>query len=498
MTLEELFTDWRRLLATVPTVDAKAAMFSSLAQNAAGYVARGLDRAKTVDELYDIAVSNGIVEARGIDTVQVVISDAFVQAQYEGDNILRMPKARGGNGVADDSIAAINPFPIDGASLPRRPWMLPGLLLRGQVTLMVAPPGSGKSLLTLQLAMVCAAGLPEWAGWRPRGAFRSLVINVEEDETEMRRRLLGAQMKMGIEQSRLSGIYIAQASSIVVATADSRTKTVTATPMLEKIAQTIIRLKIDIVIVDPFAETFAGDENSNSELKWAAVLWREVSRRTNCAVLLVHHAKKYSAQMAGDMDAARGGGALSGVARVVCTLFGMTSDEAKGFGVADEERVRYLRFDDAKANLSLMSGSARWFEKHSVSLGNAGDGLPADEVGVLMPWAPPSIWDDMPEDKSNLILEEIGIGVRNDDGCPSGDPYSPTKKGGSKRWVGLLIQRVLECSEASAREVVDTWTANGLLVTYLAPTSSSKGNNRECLRVDLTKRPGTVVEEAFL
>ena len=107
----------------------------------------------------------------------------------------------------------------------------------------------------------------------------------------------------------------------MVARADSRTKTVIATPVLDQIIQTIIELKIDIVIVDPFAETFAGDENSNSELKWAGVLWREVARRTNAAVLIVHHAKKYASNMAGDLDAWRGGGALSGVARICRRCF---------------------------------------------------------------------------------------------------------------------------------------------------------------------------------
>ena len=115
----------------------------------------------------------------------------------------------------------------------------------------------------------------------------------------------------------------------MVAKADSRTKTVTRTPMLEAIVETILVGGFDIVIVDPFAETFAGDENSNSELKWAGVLWREVARRTNCAVMLVHHTKKYAQDMAGDMDAGRGGGSLSGVARMVGTLFPMTAKEAE-------------------------------------------------------------------------------------------------------------------------------------------------------------------------
>ena len=73
------------------------------------------------------------------------------------------------------------------------------------------------------------------------------------------------------------------------------------------------------------------------ELKWAAVLWREIARRTNCAVLLVHHTRKYASTGAGDMDAARGAGALVGVARVVSTVFTMTEPEAQAFEIDGEQ-----------------------------------------------------------------------------------------------------------------------------------------------------------------
>jgi KaiC/GvpD/RAD55 family RecA-like ATPase len=404
---------------------------------------------------------------------------------------------------APDIIECNEAFPIDGSKLPRRPWEVPGLLLRRQVTLFVAPPGIGKSLLTLQISMMCARGT-EWAGWRPRGKFRTLVINVEEDETEMRRRLHGARIVMRYE-NELKGILIAKADSIVVAKADSRTKTVTATPMLEEIIQTILAKQIDIVIVDPFAETFAGDENSNSELKWAAVLWREVARRTNCAVLLVHHAKKYAQHMAGDMDASRGGGALAGVARIVSTLFSMTEREFESYEEAIEkdfpgkaDRFRFIRYDDAKANLSLMSFGARWFCKESIGIGNAGDGLPEDEVGVLIPWAAPDPFSNIDVKKANYILDEIALGVRSDDGQPTNEPYSPTKQGGSKRWVGDLIQRELACSIKDAKKIIHKWTKNGLLIEYSAKTPSTKGQERKCLTVADVKRPGTIIEESHL
>jgi hypothetical protein len=397
------------------------------------------------------------------------------------------------------AIPIVQAFPIDGSKLPRRPWIVPGLLMRRQVTLIVAPPGSGKSLLTLQLAMICSCGMERWSDWRPRGCYRTLIVNVEEDEDEMKRRLFGAAVKMNIAQDRLSGVFLAQATSIVVAKADSRTKTVTATPILESIIQAILLAQIDIVVVDPFAETFAGDENSNSELKWAGVLWREVARRTNAAVVLVHHAKKYASHMAGDMDAGRGGGSLAGVARIVATLFTMTEEEAAAAELSKldtphDERSRYIRFDDAKANLSLLIQGARWFEKETVGIGNAGDGLPEDQVGVLVPWKPKDAIARMTIAEANAILDQLIAGCKDEDGRLT--PFCLTRRGrgSAKRWAGNVVQEVLQCDEATAKRLLDLWEKNDLISEYQAVTLNSKGAMRGCVSVNQSKRPGDTEE----
>ena len=109
------------------------------------------------------------------------------------------------------TVPLLFPFPIDGAAIPRRQWIVPGLLLRRNVTILVAPPGSGKSLLTLQLSLMMASGAP-WGGWFPRRPVKTLVINAEDDSDEMRRRLFAAreEMKLVAEDLR-NRVAIAEA-----------------------------------------------------------------------------------------------------------------------------------------------------------------------------------------------------------------------------------------------------------------------------------------------
>jgi KaiC/GvpD/RAD55 family RecA-like ATPase len=504
MTSEDRFREglanWRAVLASLGDGDleARATVFDNAAKDAAGYVAGGLPMATAIDALYDLAQAHGLVAHLGEDALQTRIAAAFAEVprQPKGPGTAPNGPAAGSNGPAHKpngpaaaDLPVVFPFPIDGTKLPRRPWLVPGLLLRRQVTLMVAPPGSGKSLLTLQLAMLCVSGMTSWAGWRPRGRYRVLIINVEEDAEEMSRRLCAAAEVMGLDQVDLQGrVVLAKTASIVVATADSRTKTVTATPMLEQVVRALMTLQIDIVVVDPFAETFAGDENSNSELKWAAVLWREVARRTNAAVMLVHHTKKYAQNMAGDPDASRGGGSLAGVARIVATLFPMTREEATAFEIDPDTHNHYLRFDDAKANLSLMSAAARWFQKQSRSLDNAGDGEPADEVGVLVPFLPPNIFDAMTTDVAKAILDEIEVGAKDDNGGSTGEPFTLRK---TKRWAVPVLQQYLQCSEQDGRKILDKWIKNGVLEEADTYVKSAK---RRRVGLHVKARPGDLIE----
>ena len=225
---------------------------------------------------------------------------------------------------------------------------------------------------------------------------------------------------------------------------------------------------------------------------------RDRTSRPIAAVLLVHHTRKFNAE-AGDMDSARGGGALVGVARIVSTLFQMTAEEAAVYDIKEEERHHYLRFDDAKANLTLVTFAARWFYKATVTLPNAGDdGEPADEIGVLMPWVPQGIFARLTPDVANAILDLITKGIAVKEDKPN-DPFCLSRRGGdNKRWAGNVIMGAVECTRDEAQKVLDTWVESGLLVEYEIATTTSKGRLRKGLRVVDGHRPGTLVSRDTL
>jgi hypothetical protein len=359
------------------------------------------------------------------------------------------------------------PMPIDGRVIPQRQWIVPGLLLRRNLSVLVAPPASGKSLLTLQLAIAIALGIP-WGGWRPRAPEKVFIINAEDDYDEMCRRLYGAVTEMGVDQAALADrIFLAETpESIVIARMDHKTKTVIRTPLVERLVETIGREGIGVTIADPFAETFEGDENSNSEVKWAGILWREVARRTASSLMLVHHTRKFATGMAGEQDASRGASALIGCARIMSTLFNMTEPEAALYQVPPEERDNYVRFDDAKSNHSA-KGVVKWFRKGSVTLPNGTPEIAGDEVGVLVPWKPPGVFGGVDLAVIGLILDRIARGVVNDNGEPTGGRWRPLAR--ADHWVGEVFISALEldgddeADRLRVRTMIKQWLDNGVL-----------------------------------
>ena len=375
---------------------------------------------------------------------------------------------------------------LDVDTIPPRQWVLPGLLIRKHLTVLGAPGGTSKSQLVIQAAIAMALGI-SWAGWRPAQRYRTLLINAEDDADEMRRRVAAACAVMGVDTRSLAGwlVLAKNPQDLVVAKVDRITGSIVVTPMAEQILATIQHHKVDVVAADPFAETFEGDENSNSDVKWVAAIWRKIARVANCAVMAVHHTAKGSQGKAGNADVVRGASALVNSARIVATMFTMSEDEATLHSISPEERTRYVRFDDAKANLHLVTAKARWFERVSHQLSNG------DSVGALRPWAPSGTFDTISTDVINTILDVLKRG-RDVDGTTYPYNLQTRHQGGgvSPSWAGYIAMQHGGADAQQAGRILEAWTKSGLL--KLIEYKNEQRQIKTGVQVDDTKRPGRV------
>ena len=179
------------------------------------------------------------------------------------------------------------------AMLPRRRWILGRNLLLGHLSLLIAPPGVGKSTLCItQAVAVCISeNLTNQVVHEPGDVW---AYNNEDDLNEMKRRLAAVLQHHKIPFPRIRGKLVLSSGDdrpLLIAKTDRR-GTVIRQPDVNGCIEFIKRNQIKLFVVDPFVETHEVEENSNEQIKVVAQMFREIARQGDCAVLLVHHTAK--------------------------------------------------------------------------------------------------------------------------------------------------------------------------------------------------------------
>ncbi|OSM04331.1 hypothetical protein MAIT1_04221 [Magnetofaba australis IT-1] len=287
--------------------------------------------------------------------------------------------------------------PFSPKDLPPEQWIIERLLCRGYVTVLVSPPGTGKSVLSLQIAAAAASGRDDLLDLAIRERTRVWLSNNEDNLILMKRRFAGIVQHFilswdeDLEIEGVSGVSINSGIErpLMMATRGSENKM--QPHDVDSVIQYIKENNIGVWIADPFLETHQAAENSNEEINRVAAMYRKVAIECNCAVLLIHHTRKEprasSVGYAGEMDSGRGASSLMGVARIVKTLYTMAKKDAESWGLEEEEHVNFIRLDDAKSNLYMTSASPNWLKRTNVELENSETVKTGrtSSVGVLVP-----------------------------------------------------------------------------------------------------------------
>lgn len=282
---------------------------------------------------------------------------------------------------------------VEPNSIPLREWLFGHLALKKKVTLLVAPGGAGKSTLSLSIAISKVTGR-NLLGMDPHGQGAVWVYNNEDDMEEMNRRVAAVLQHHGIKREEMMGekgcnLFMNSGEKQPLRIAKRNRDGVLKPEDADKLVKSIKKHNIQLLIVDPFAETHPADENSNREILEIARMYRYVAQFGDCSVILIHHTRKpdnaSSEGQSGNMDVFRGASSLGGVARIIATFFGMNSKEAKGYGIAEELRSKYVLLEYAKANMSAPGADRMWFERVSERISISMENPDGEAVGVLKP-----------------------------------------------------------------------------------------------------------------
>ena len=406
------------------------------------------------------------------DTLDQIIETGWRQEQERQAEIRRAYDAGGarpklkvvsdnGNDQKTNGKLVLRPARLpDPQTLHPRAWLYGTQLIRGYVTVLVAPGGTGKSAYAMAVAMSLASRRPFLLD-HIFAPVNVAYINLDDPMDELERRVAAVMLAHKIRREDLEGrLFLEDCDGhglTLAAPARDENGFYVANPDEAALTELIRESNIGLIVCDPFAESHTLEENSNPQMIQAAAVWRRIARATNCAVLLVHHVRKGETT---GIDAARGAKAVTDSARVGLLMSTMSAVEAEEFGIPDDDRLSYVRLDDAKRNMAA-AAKARWFHLRSIKLGNTFD--PAypngDSVGAIVPWQPPE--DELataPNHDLNAALDAIR------DGPEPGVLYTATKRGqSSDRWCGNVLCQMFNTSEKQAAKMIKDWLRSGTL-----------------------------------
>lgn len=211
------------------------------------------------------------------------------------------------NDVKEESRGKLVPlFPR--RELTARPWVVKGFAMRGNVTALFGEPGSGKSLITLHMAIAVASG-------RDYGPFAVvepgpvLMVNREDDIAETDRRTWGIEQVQSIPED--CPVHRLDRPSVHIAMRDPEGGLVT-TEFHDELRDHIRSIGARLVVLDPMIELGGNlSENDNIEMNFLVEKLRELAQQTDSAILMVHHTNKGGMGMNG----MRGASAIAGRVR---------------------------------------------------------------------------------------------------------------------------------------------------------------------------------------
>ncbi len=225
-----------------------------------------------------------------------------------------------------------------GKDVPARDWVLNDCLPSGKVGLIVAPGGTGKSQLVLQLGYAIATGREKYTPWKPGRAGQVLLICAEDEEDELHRRFerlarddfRGAHAEEVIQRLRDNLFIVPRVGQDNLLTRDNGGE-VRQTGLVERLAKTVAPLSdLRLIAIDPVARSRGGEENSAEDTTRFVEAVETLAKLTGAAVVIVHHANKASMQ-GGDQNqsASRGSSALTDGVRLQINLGYPNQDEHK-------------------------------------------------------------------------------------------------------------------------------------------------------------------------
>ena len=266
----------------------------------------------------------------------------------------------------------MNGFPTrTPAELEERPreqqWLVDTLWGEQAVGIVGGEPKCGKSILALDLAVAVAAGVPCLRHFTPTRPGAVLLFAAEDAGHLVRKRLRGIARAAGARFETLD-IAVIDVPTLRLDHLDDR----------RRLQETVERVAPRLVVLDPLVRLHGVDENTVADVAPILGFLRDLQRRFETAVLLVHHARK--------SGATRPGQALRG------------SSELHAWGDSN----LYLRRRDRQTLMTVEHRAARGLDDIEIELMDDGE-----DPAFRLRQPPPAGGAPQPETPERRVLKAL-------------------------------------------------------------------------------------------
>ena len=173
--------------------------------------------------------------------------------------------------------------------LKEREWTVDGWIPKGQVTLLYADGGVGKSQIVLQLLTSVALG-ENWFGLNTSSGS-ALYLGAEDDTDELHRRfhdVINARFKScddfpDVIFSSLAG------EDALLADYDQKSNKLSPSSVMKELTAAIVEHKPTICVIDTLADVFPADENSRALARQFIGMLRKPAIEHKCALVVLAH-----------------------------------------------------------------------------------------------------------------------------------------------------------------------------------------------------------------
>lgn len=222
---------------------------------------------------------------------------------------------------------------------PEKDWLIQQLWGRAAVGFIGGPPKSCKSWLALDMAVSVASGTPCLGCFPIDDPGPVLVYLAEDHLASVRQRSAALCDHRGLDLSRLD-LHVITAPSLRL---DLRED-------YERLDRTLGQRKPRLLLLDPLVRLHRIDENSSAEISVLLGSLRELNRRHEVAIAVVHHMSKKARAQQG--QALRGSGDLHAWTDSACYLVHRgdreleLTAEHRGCEAPDPMRIKLIDDDD--------------------------------------------------------------------------------------------------------------------------------------------------------